>query len=231
MHFFSSGILKNRPALGEQALQELINDGLLKFNYFLTDIRGRNVKSYMKIPIPTATDVQGQELLKKKLIKHEINVEEYYSTYDKFLVTPNNKLSTLSIEIFRNNASLVPYYARHRSQLEAVIREYIQNGHIQEAGEDRFTIINENVFPHRYDDIESLMSHGRQRRSYDISEQVASTQPAANPLVELETIKVTTVEAGCNTTEKQCEMRYHNVHELIRRQDFDIISGKNFFLH
>lgn len=115
----------------------------------------------MKILIPTVTDVQGQELIKKKLIKYEINVEEYHLTYEKILVTPNNKLSMLSIEICRNNASLVPYYARHRSQLEVVIRKHIQNGHIQEAGEYRFIIVNENVFPHRYDEIKSLMSHGR----------------------------------------------------------------------
>ncbi|CAF3932192.1 unnamed protein product [Rotaria sp. Silwood1] len=35
-----TGIIKNRPALGERALQELMNEHLLKFNYFLTDTRG-----------------------------------------------------------------------------------------------------------------------------------------------------------------------------------------------
>ena len=43
---FFRGILKNRPVLGEQVLQELVDDGLLKFSYFLVDSRGRGAKQW-----------------------------------------------------------------------------------------------------------------------------------------------------------------------------------------
>jgi hypothetical protein len=72
--------LKNRPELGERTLQKLVSDKLIKYNYFLTDIRARNVKSYMKLPIPGDHD-PAKEIFLSKLIKHVINIEKTTVSY------------------------------------------------------------------------------------------------------------------------------------------------------
>ncbi|CAF3956621.1 unnamed protein product [Rotaria sp. Silwood2] len=108
-----TGIIKNRPALGERALQELINDNLLKFNYFLTDVRGRNVKSYMKVPIPSISDPTREQFV-NNLLKHEINVDEYCLNYEKASIPLNNYFSKLTLEIFECIASFVTQYSKYR---------------------------------------------------------------------------------------------------------------------
>lgn len=45
------------PYSNERAIQELLTDNLLKYNYFLTDARGRHIKCYMKISIPSNNNV------------------------------------------------------------------------------------------------------------------------------------------------------------------------------
>ncbi|CAF4056259.1 unnamed protein product, partial [Rotaria sp. Silwood2] len=101
------------PALGERPLQELINDNLLKFNYFLTDVRGRNVKSYMKVPIPPISDpTRGQFV--NNLLKHEINVDKYCLNYEKASIPLNNYFSKLTLEIFECTASFVTQYSKYR---------------------------------------------------------------------------------------------------------------------
>lgn len=92
--YFFRGFLKNRPALGERALQELLADDLIKYNYFLTDVRGRNVRSYLKLPIPPLDD-PTRDLFLNKLIKHDINIDEYESVYEKSSIPPHNKFSVL----------------------------------------------------------------------------------------------------------------------------------------
>ncbi len=74
-HFFSRGIIKNRLALGEPALQELMTDNLLKFNYFLTDIQGQNIKSYMKIPIPSIGDPARARLVNKNQTTKSVQLD------------------------------------------------------------------------------------------------------------------------------------------------------------
>ena len=129
MRSFRRGIIKNRPALGERALQELKDDNLIKFNYFLTDIRSRNVRSYMKTPVPSTNDPLRKEFL-DTLIKHDINIDEYLSIYEKSSSPPNNSLSVLSLEIFQSNSSLVSEYKKYQAQLHSVIQKHLKDSNI-----------------------------------------------------------------------------------------------------
>ena len=79
--FLFRGIIKNKPALGERALQELIQDNLLKLNYFLVDSRGRVNRSYMKVPPPSIGDPAREEFI-DKMLRHGIGVEEYCLIYE-----------------------------------------------------------------------------------------------------------------------------------------------------
>jgi len=76
MYVFSRRFLKNRPALSERGLQELITDNLIKYNYFLTDFCGRNVKSYMKVLVLSNNNPSPEQFLNNS-IKHNINIDEY----------------------------------------------------------------------------------------------------------------------------------------------------------
>ena len=214
--------------MGEQALRELLNDGLLKFNYFLTDPRGRNVKSYMKIPIAT-TDNSSQELLKIKLIKHGINVEEYYSVYDTSSIPPYNKLSTLSLQIFKYSSCFVSYYKRYKDQLEMVIQEHIHKGDIKEAEDGCFFITNGSVFSHNYNDIENLLLCNQQRQLCDNSRAMNVEKTTTNSSIQLEKTTASRINVLCETNEKEYEMPHQNLEEeAIGEQHLHTIGGNRF---
>ncbi|CAF2823305.1 unnamed protein product [Rotaria sp. Silwood2] len=151
-----TGIIKNRPALGERALQELMNDHLLKFNYFLTDTRGRNVKSYMKAPVPPGDDPTRDQFI-KNLLKHDIDVNEYCSIYESSTIPPNNNLSNLTLEIFEHSACFVNEYSKYQVQLNIVIRKHIENCVVREVEQGNFIIQNANAFTRQFHHIESLV--------------------------------------------------------------------------
>ncbi|CAF2823290.1 unnamed protein product [Rotaria sp. Silwood2] len=150
-----TGIVKNRPALGERALQELMNYHLLKFNYFLTDTRGRNVKSYMKAPLLPGDDPTRDQFI-KNLVKHDIDVSEYSSIYESSSIPPNNNLSNLTSEIFEHTAYFVNEYSKYQVQLNIVIRKHIENCVIREVEQGNFIIQNANAFTRQFHQIESL---------------------------------------------------------------------------
>ncbi|UJR06732.1 hypothetical protein I4U23_011021 [Adineta vaga] len=217
-----TGILKNRPALGEQALKELINDGLLKFNYFLLDARNRKIKSYMKIPITKAND-ELQECVKNKLIKHGINVDEYYSVYRISSIPPNNKLSPLSLEIFKYSSCLVPYYKCYKNHLETVIQHHIQNGSVQEVEDGCFVTTNEDVFSCDYNDIENLLLCNRRKQSDNNCKAANPPKPTTSSPIQLEKTTESVVNVPCNTHEKDCEEQHQDLDvQLIYEQHVDV---------
>ncbi|CAF2055847.1 unnamed protein product [Rotaria magnacalcarata] len=224
-----TGILKNRPALGEQALQELMNDGLLKFNYFLTDIRGRNVKSYMKMPIASGND-SAQELYIKNLVKHDINVLEYTSTYEKSSIPSNNNLSLLSLEIFKYNASFVPHYLKYKNQLHDIIQEHLQNGLIRETEEGNFISIHEDGFHRKFHEIENLILYGRQgqlnKRSHSIKLVKSTTiEQTTTSVIQFDSTTRARKDFLQNIVEKECEMQSSSLREIsINREDPDLIN-------
>lgn len=156
-HFFFSGIIKNRPAMGERAIQELMADDLIKFNYFLLDNRGRAVKSYMKTPIPSVDDPARGDVL-KKLTKHGIDISNYCSMYEACSIPSGNTLSSLTIDNFNSIGALVQEYSKYGEQLESVIREHLDKGSISLSSAGNFTVINQAIFCRQFNEISNLRS-------------------------------------------------------------------------
>lgn len=191
---FFRGIIKNRPALGERALQELKDDNLLKFTYFLTDIRGRNVRSYMKVPVPSIDDPVRKEFL-NTLNKHDINIDEYASIYEKSSIPSNNNLSMLSVQIFQTNAALVSQYQKYQTQLHSVIRNHIENGNIEQLDNATFTIINSDAFHHTFANIQNVSFVNKTDKNNRQNQPLKLLQPTTN----------------ANTTESAIEFRRSTV--------------------
>jgi len=153
--FLFRGIIKNKPALGERALQELIQDNLLKLNYFLVDSRGRVNRSYMKVPPPSIGDPAREEFI-DKMLRHGIGVEEYCLIYERCSIPPNNKLSNFTLDIFEKSSSFVNQYSKYRQILENVIQKHVANSNIHETYSGTFVVQNQNAFTLHFDQIDNL---------------------------------------------------------------------------
>ena len=207
-------IFKNRPALGERALQELINDNLLKLNYFLTDVRGRIVKSYMKMPLPLACNSQRQQFI-DTLLKHEIDINKYVTNYEKSSIPPNNNFSNLTTEIFEHTAIFVSEYSKYRSQLNVVIQKHLENCSISKTEDGSFIIQNQQSFDRETHAIENLDSSDRLERRNSRPGSVAlinrsSYEPVNHSLIAAKTTIEN--EVICiNRIEENSEIIHHDV--------------------
>ncbi|CAF4001829.1 unnamed protein product [Rotaria sordida] len=151
---YYNGIIKNRPALGERAINELMQDNLLKYNYFLTNARGYNVKAYMKIPPPSVNDPTREEFV-AKMLKHDINIDEYCAIYEKCSIPLNNNLSKLALNIFASSSCLVNQYAKYRGVLNNIIQKHVANSIIRQTDTGSFIIQNQDAFTVQFHDIEN----------------------------------------------------------------------------
>ncbi|CAF1265098.1 unnamed protein product [Adineta ricciae] len=202
-----TGILKNRPALGEQALRELINNGLLKFNHFLIDSRGRKLKSYMKIPLTTIND-PSRELLNKVLITCGVSVDEYASVYNQSSIPANYNLSPLSVEISKYSSCFIPAYKQYLNQLQTVIHEHIQNKNIEEVEDGCFVIKNKSVFTRNYSGVENLSFCNPQKALRDISTSNNIANATTNSVIQLEKEMVSGLDIPpCEINQRECGMR------------------------
>jgi hypothetical protein len=223
---FFRGIIKNRPALGERALQELLADNLLKFNYFLTDVRGRNVKSYMKIPIPSNSD-PAREPFKNSLSKHDINIDEYCSVFEKSSIPLQNNLSKLALEIFEHSACFVNQYAKYRIQLGAVIKKQIENCSILRTEEGDFSIQNHNMFTCQFYDIENLALSGRKEQTTAKQQAVDTMHQETRSVIQFKHTTAAGVDVSHDTVEKNHEIQHHRFTEKSTDQQDADIAGKN----
>ena len=179
-----SGIIKNRPALGERAINELMQDSLLKYNYFLTNARGYNVKSYMKIPPPLVNDPKRKEFL-AKMLEHDINIDEYCAIYDKCSIPLNHNLSKLALQIFANSSCLVNQYVKYRGVLNNIIQKHVANSVIRETDSGSFIVQNQDAFTVQFHDIENWVvgtyieqTNNRDQPTTTISHASASKVPS-----------------------------------------------------
>ena len=229
------GFLKNRPALGERALQELLADNLIKYNYFLTDIRNRNLKSYLKLPIPSNNESAQKQFL-SNLVKHDIDIDEYRSVYQKSSIPPNNKLSTLSLQLFETNASFVSQYSKYKNQLQVIIKKHIDNHNIKETEERTFIVTNNHAFPHQYHDIRNLMLSERQERQNNISHLHNLTRPTTveqttDSRIELENTNGVPPRILCDLHGNIAHMnQYASKESSTVPKDAEIIKGIFFLL-
>lgn len=228
-NFFSSGIIKNRPALGERALQELLEDNLLKFNFFLTDIRGRNIKSYMKMPIPSINDETHEQFV-TNLLKHEINIDEYYSIYEKSAIPLHNNLSKLALEIFEFNGSFVNQYAKYKNQLNVIIKKHVENRYIEETEDGHFIIKDQNVFTLQFYDIENLVLGQRQEQINNRALLNIINQPISSRItkstIELKRTTAIEVDKSYSVVAKNCERQSQELpYVLIDQPDTDTVGN------
>ncbi|CAF1453595.1 unnamed protein product [Rotaria sordida] len=222
-----TGIIKNRPALGERALQELMNDHLLKFNYFLTDTRGRNVKSYMKAPIPPGDDPTRDQFI-KNLLKHDIDVNEYCSIYESSAIPPNNNLSNLTLEIFEHSTCFVNEYSKYQVQLNIVIRKHIENCVVREVEQGNFIIQNANAFTRQFHHIESLVLGAQPNQVNGKRQSLNIINQANKSTVQSRHTTAPIVNVFHDTVEKSQEtQRDSPIKTSCDRRDTDI-TGKLF---
>jgi hypothetical protein len=210
--------LKNRPALGEIAIQQLLDDNLLKFNFFLTDVRGRNVRSYMKIPIPSSND-PGYEIFVKNLTKHDIDIDDYRTVYEKSSIPSNNNLSILTLGIFESNALFITEYGKYKRQMYAIVQQHIQNHNIQETEDGNFIVTNKSVFLHQFHEIENLVPSSRQEKVRDKSQSlklITQNLPKQTTESQVSLENTTTMRRSivCSTDEKEREVQGHPLREI-----------------
>lgn len=182
-------MIKNKPALGEQALHELVADNLLKYNYFLCCDRGRKLKSYMKAPIPAAGDPAREQLI-HTLSKHGIDFFDYSAAYKKSSIPPNNILSKLTVEIFECNSHFVTEYSKYQNQLNDVIRKHLGNGSIRET-EGCYVIQNQGAFLGKFQDVENV--HTKRQSVISSRQPTATTRTTTAPQSTIQ-IRITTAE-------------------------------------
>ncbi|CAF1523780.1 unnamed protein product [Adineta ricciae] len=195
-----TGFLKNRPGLGERALQELLDDNLIKYNNFLIDARGRSVKAYLKLPVPNDCGPVKETFL-RKLIKHNINIEDYCSIYEKSCIPPNNKLSLLTKQIFENNASFVNQYSKYRNQLQDIIQKHVDCQNIQETDEGLFTVLNQSAFTSNWNNI------------INITQESCANKRKTNNLLQKPQPITTVAENASTSTEKESSISELNLQE------------------
>lgn len=153
-----------------------MDDHLIKLNYFLLDVRGRNPRSYMKAPIPD-TDDPTHDRVVKALVKNGIDVAEYRSSYEASTIPPNNILSQLAMDIFKSTASMVSDYSKYPDQLKHIIDYRLDCKHIEKSNSGKLIVIDHNAFANVFQDIINLTSETKQRSA---RKQSQSTTNATN---------------------------------------------------
>jgi hypothetical protein len=202
-----------------------MTDNLLKYNYFLTDARGRNIKCYMKTPIPSA-DHPTRDQFVNNLLKHDINIDEYCSIYEKSSIPSNNNLSKLTLEIFEHSACFVNQYSKYQPQLNIVIQKHIENCFIREV-DGNFIIQNADVFTCQFHHIENLVL-GAQPQQIHAKRQCINTINQANKsIIQSKHTTADIVNTFHDTIEKSREIQHHSLTETSHDQQDTDITGKN----
>lgn len=223
------GIIKNRPALGERALQELLADNLLKFNYFLTDVRGRNVKSYMKIPIPSTSDPSRERFL-HTLSKHDVDIDDYYATYKKSSIPLQNSLSKLAVDIFEHYGCFVNQYSKYPTELATVINKQIQNGSIIRTEEGDFSIYNRDPFNFQFDEIENLVLGARTEPTATKHQPVNTTNQETRATTSLKNTTAADPYGADDTEKENCVTHHSSSGKSMDQQDGDAAGKRLCFI-
>jgi hypothetical protein len=228
--------LKNRPGLGEIAVRELLADNLLKFNYFLNDIRRRNVKSYMKMPVPPINDPSYETFI-ETLARHEIDVDEYRIVYENSSIPPNNTLSLMALEIFQTNASFVTEYKKYRSQLHCIVQEHVENRNIKETEDGQFVVVKKDAFTHQFHEIGNFISPSRQDKTrgkfYLLRHMTENLlNEIFHPYMSLDSTTTVRADIGCLPIENEGNVQNRFLKEIpINQQQLRIgpSDGNSFF--
>ncbi|CAF1404074.1 unnamed protein product [Rotaria sordida] len=108
----------------------------------------------MKIPPPSVNDPTREEFV-AKMLKHDINIDEYCAIYEKCSIPLNHNLSTLALRIFASSSCLVNQYVKYRGVLNNTIQQHVANSVIHETDTGCFIIQNQDAFTVQFHDIEN----------------------------------------------------------------------------
>ena len=187
----------------------MLADNLLKFNYFLTDVRGRNVKSYLKGPIPSTSDPAREQFI-NTLLKHDIDIDEYCSIYAKSSIPLQNSLSKLAVDILDRNACFVNQYAKYPTELGAVINKQIENGSIVQTEEGDFSIQNQDVFFSQFHQIENLVLGARTESTTAKHQPVNTTNQETRSIIPPNHTTVAEVHDDDDTEKENCQTHHQS---------------------
>jgi len=221
-----SGIIKNRPALGERAIKELMQDNLLKYNYFLIDARGYNVKSYMKIPPPSMNDSTREDFV-AKMLKHDINIDEYCAIYEKSSIPLNNNLSKLALNIFANSSCLVNQYVKYRDVLKNIIQKHAANSVIRETDTGCFIILNQDAFTVQFHDIENWVVGTRIQQTNNRDEPTTTVFHVPASKVPSQTATPVEINKFPDIVEESSVIQHHDCVEVLSNQQDINITRKH----
>ncbi|CAF3569932.1 unnamed protein product [Rotaria socialis] len=181
----------------------------------------------MKAPIPPDDDPARDQFM-KKLLKHDINIDEYCSIYESSAIPPNNNFSKLTLEIFAHSACFINEYSKYQSQLNIVIRKHIENYVVQEVEPGNFLIQNADTFTRLFHHIENLVVDVTSNQVNGIRQSLNTINQANRPTIQCRHTTVPIVNIFHDTIEKVQEThRDSPIKTLSNRQDTDII-GKLF---
>lgn len=172
----------------------------------------------MKTPVPPTNDPAREEFL-NTLTKNDINIDEYLSIYEKSSIPPNNRLSTLSLAIFQDNASLVSEFKKYEDQLGSVIQKHIQDGNIKQLENTTFVITNPDAFHHRFAGIQNVNFTDKQEKVNRRSQPLKLLQPTTNTttsksVIEFRRSIVISKATASNSTDKENHAQSHHVDEM-----------------
>lgn len=203
-----------------------MQDNLLKYNYFLTDTRGRNVRAYMKIPPPSVSDPTREQVV-AKMLKHGINIDEYSLLYDKCSIPSNNNLSKLALEIFESSSCFVSQYSKYRDVLNNLIQKYTANSVIHETNAGSFIIQNQDAFTLQFHSIENLVVGTRIEQVYNQDQSTATVNHAPEPTVQHQRTTPTEVNTLLDIVEESFNTQHHRCTETSNGQQDINLTRKN----
>ncbi|CAF3465766.1 unnamed protein product [Rotaria socialis] len=176
----------------------------------------------MKAPIPPDDDPTRDQFM-KKLLKHDINIDEYCSIYESSAIPPNNNFSKLTLEIFAHSACFINEYSKYQSQLNIVIRKHIENYVVQEVEPGNFLIQNADTFTRLFHHIENLVVDVTSNQVNGIRQSLNTINQANRPTIQCRHTTVPIVNIFHDTIEKSQEThRDSPIKTLSNRQDTDI---------
>ena len=145
-------------------------------------------------------------------------------------IPPNNTLSILSLEIFKRNGCFVSQYSKYSNQLQEIIQEHLQNGHIKQNGNGSFVILTSNVFCLECYNFENLAFHGRQKQVCARPNSICTVKQATNLPIELVRTTAPRNEISCEIIGTEYEMQNQGLEQHVLQEQDVFIGSNNYYI-
>lgn len=141
-----SGLFKNNHAQGKEAIDKLVNAGLLKSGYFIVNCKK---KAYVKTPPNT---IRSSSTLLLALNSFGIGLDQYENSFNEFSLPHKICLNQNGVDIVLHDPDYVPFYHLFTNQIDFQLKlqPKITNGSIREVNiknNKRYTIVESTSSP------------------------------------------------------------------------------------